>query len=99
MGYNYSPSPRGGGLGWGHKDTPSAHHAPLPASPLWGEGLPRLRLALLLSALLTLTACGIKGNLTPPEQVQKEERSESNRAVGRDAVKSSPDRQDPVKPR
>jgi UPF0176 protein len=46
------PSPRGGGLGWGHSDRlvgsvaldnpQSARSTPLPASPLWGEGRRRI---------------------------------------------------------
>lgn len=42
---------------------------------------------LLLLPCLSLTACGIKGKLSPPSQIQKEERSESNRAVGRDPIR------------
>jgi hypothetical protein len=34
-----TPSPVGGGSGWGHEDTYNAYNAPLPASPLQGEGL------------------------------------------------------------
>jgi predicted small lipoprotein YifL len=40
--------------------------------------------SLLFVALLCVTACGIKGSLTPPQQITKEERSEINRRQGRD---------------
>ena len=39
MGHTVSPSPLGGGPGWGHMDTMEVQNAPLPTSPLMGEEL------------------------------------------------------------
>lgn len=53
---------------------------------------PKVSRVLLTTCLLgiiatTLSACGIKGNLTPPSQIKKEERSEATRRQGRDTEK------------
>ncbi|MBY0356280.1 MAG: lipoprotein [Rickettsiales bacterium] len=42
-------------------------------------------LALSVLSLLALAGCGIKGNLTPPAQITKEERSEPTQHQGRAA--------------
>jgi predicted small lipoprotein YifL len=51
---------------------------------IFSKTLRKLLLITLIAPLLT--ACGIKGSLTPPSQIQKEERSEPTRRQGRDPV-------------
>lgn len=54
-------------------------------SSLFSSKILRLILLITLTAPL-LTACGIKGSLSTPSQIQKEERSEPTRRQGRDPV-------------
>lgn len=60
------PSPIGGGLGWGHKDTMPYPDAPLPASPLQGEE-PRFQL-IHMHGELKKARCNRTGTVSPCER-------------------------------